>query len=175
MEHFIEQVSPYYHGYISHVKGPDVLAFMKKSHAETISLLSGITEEQSLFAYAPGKWSIKEVLGHIIDAERIFAYRALRIARKDKQNIPGFEQDDYVVAAHFNRTKWSDLLHQFKTLRESNLALFASFDNEAMQQEGMANNSPTNVKALIYIIAGHEKHHVNVLQEKYLKSAGMNN
>jgi hypothetical protein len=170
MEHFIEQVSPYYHGYINQVKGPDVLSFMKKSHAETMELLSGITEEKSFYSYAPGKWTIKEVLGHLIDSERIFSYRALRIARKDKQNLPGFEQDDYVITGKFNKIKWSDLLHQFKTLRESTMAMLTAFDDEDYMQEGMANNAPTNVKALVYIIAGHEKHHVNVLKEKYLKN-----
>lgn len=103
-----------------------------------------------------------------MDAERVFAYRALRIARKDKTNLAGFEEDEYVAAANFNRTKWVDLLQQFKSLRVSTIDLYASFDEEAMQREGTANNAPTNVKALMFITAGHEIHHMNIIKERYL-------
>jgi hypothetical protein len=165
----MEKVAPYYHRYMNLVKEKDVLTHLKKSINETLALLSSISEEDSFYAYAPGKWTIKEVAGHLIDAEQIFAYRALRIARKDKQNLPGFEENDYVPAAHFNELKWSDLLHQFKMLREYNLVLFSTFNDEDLKQEGMANNQITNVKGLLYIIAGHELHHVNIIKERYLK------
>ena len=169
MEHFIEQVAPYYRRYISLVPDTDVLAVLKKSLTENQEFLSKITETESLYSYAPGKWTIRELIGHLTDAERVFAFRALCIARKEKQNLPGFEEDDYVKAGRFNHIKWTDLLQQFKSLRQSNIDLFASFDEEALQCEGMANNAPTNVRAILYIIAGHEIHHMQVLKERYLK------
>ena len=169
MESFIEQVAPYYHRYIQLVPEQDVLKYLQNNLNESMRFLSSISEEKSLYAYAPGKWTIKEVLGHMIDTERVFAYRAMRIARNDKTNLPGFEQDDYVASANFNQTKWADLLQQFRNLRKATIDLFASFDEQAIQREGSANNAPTNVKALMFITAGHEIHHVNVLKELYLK------
>jgi len=169
MEPFVAQVAPYYHRYIALVQGNDIISHLEKSMTESLEFLSTITEDQSHYAYAPGKWTIKEVMGHLIDAERIFAYRALRIARKDKTNLPGFEENDYVAAAGFNGIKWADLLHQFRTLRQSNVALFYTFSETQLQQEGTANDAPTNVKALIYIIAGHHLHHMNVIKERYLE------
>jgi len=169
MEQYMEKVAPYYHRYMNLVKEKDILTQLKKSINETLALLSTISEEESLFAYAPGKWTMKEVVGHMIDAEQIFAYRTLRVARKDKHNLASFEENDYVRVAHFNDIKWTDLLHQFKLLREYNLALFATFNDEDLQQEGMANGHVTNVKGLLYIMAGHELHHVNVIRERYLK------
>jgi uncharacterized damage-inducible protein DinB len=170
MEDFIAQVAPYYHRYINLVKGTDAIAQLKTSLTENFSFLSKIPEDKSLFSYENGKWTIKQVIGHITDSERIFAYRALRIARNDQTNLPGFEQDDYVAAANFNEIKWMDLLHHYRSMRESNIALFSSFDEVALSREGMANNAPTNVKALIFITAGHEIHHMNVLKERYLKN-----
>lgn len=171
MEHFIAQVAPYYHRYINLVPGTDIIAHLKSAAVETQQFLAGISEEKAMFAYAPGKWTIKEVVGHLADGERIFAYRALRIARNDSTNLPGFEEDDYVRESNYNQQKWRDILHQFRTLRESNIALFSSFDEVALKREGMANDVPTNVKALLYIIAGHEIHHLNVIKERYLQQA----
>jgi uncharacterized damage-inducible protein DinB len=171
MESFIENVAPYYHHYIRLVPEQDAMKYFQNNLDKSMQFLSSISEEQSLYAYSPGKWTIKEVLGHMIDAERVFAYRAMRIARNDKTNLPGFEEDDYVAAAHFNQTKWVDLLQQFKNLRISTIDLFASFDEAAMQREGIANDAPTNVKALMLIIAGHEIHHLGVLKERYLKGS----
>lgn len=168
MENFIKNVNPYFHRYIQLVPEQDALKYLQNNLDKSMGFLSSISEEQSLFSYAPGKWTIKEVLGHMIDTERVFAYRAMRIARNDKTNLPGFEENDYVAAAHFNQTKWADLLQQFKNLRITTIDLFASFDEAAMQREGSANNAPTNVKALMFITAGHEMHHLGVLKERYL-------
>lgn len=169
MEAFIGKVAPYYHRYIQLVPEGDAWKYLQLHSGKSQDFLSGISEEQSMHAYQPGKWTIKEVLGHLMDAERVFAYRAMRIARNDKTNLPGFEEDDYVANANFNQTKWHDLLQQFKNLRISTIDLFASFDEQAMLREGTANNAPTNVKALLFIIAGHELHHVGVVKERYLK------
>ena len=168
MEHFIEQVAPYYHRYIQLVPGANALAYLQNNLENTLGFLQGISEEKSQFAYQPGKWSIKEVVGHLLDTERVFAYRALCIARNDKTSLPGFEENDYVAHAHFNRIPWTDLLKQYKNQRISTMDLYGSFDEEAMQREGTANIAPTNVKALLFITAGHEIHHLNVLRERYL-------
>ena len=120
--------------------------------------------------YAPGKWSLREVLGHIIDAERIFAYRALRFARNDPTELPGFEQDDLIPAAHFDQRPWADLLAEFELVRRSNLLLFAGFDREAWLRQGVASRNRISVRALAYVIAGHELHHLRVIRTKYLKA-----
>ncbi len=163
------RVAPYYHAYMNLVKGPDIIRELESGLQETPAFLSSITEEESLHVYTPGKWSIREVVGHLNDTERVFAYRALCVARKDKTPLPGFDENEYVEAARFNETKWADLLQQFRTVREASLALFSSFDAEALQQEGTANNQITNVKGLLYIIRGHELHHLTVIRERYLK------
>ena len=110
---------------------------------------------------------MKEVLGHVIDTEKIMAYRALAIARGEKQSLPGFEQDEYVAESNFNNRSLDDLINEFLTARESNLILFKSFDEEILNRRGIASESEITVLALIYIIAGHEKHHMKVLREKY--------
>ena len=111
---------------------------------------------------------MKEVVGHLIDTERVFAYRSLCIARGEKKSLPGFEQDDYVKEGNFNRRELFDLNYEFRLLRESNLLLFKSFTPEMLRRKGFANESSISVLAILFIIAGHELHHMNVLQEKYM-------
>lgn len=158
----------YYGRYISLVPDGDILAILREQGPRTRASFSGITEQQGDFSYAPGKWSIKQMFGHVIDAERIFAYRALRISRNDPTPIEGFEQDGYVAHAPFANCKLTDLLDEYTAVRNATVLLFRNLGQEAWPRQGTASNHPVTVRALAYIIAGHELHHYRVLQEKYL-------
>ena len=155
--------------YINLVQSEDVLSALSEMPLAGLRSVSG---EASLRRYAPGKWSLREVVGHVIDAERIFAYRALRFARNDSTALPGFEQDDYVPAAHFDRRPWGELLDEFELVRRGNLLLFAGFDGEAWLRRGVANGVAISVRALVYAVAGHELHHLRIVRTKYLGEAG---
>lgn len=158
--------------YVSLVKGDDVLNSLTQQLETTLSTLRGIPESEADARYAPGKWSIKELVGHMIDSERIFAYRALRFARGDRTPLPGFEQDDYIRNAAFEKCKLADLASELEHIRRSNLHLFRNLEEAAWQRSGMANDAPISVRALAYIIAGHELHHMGILRTKYLGSNG---
>jgi uncharacterized damage-inducible protein DinB len=134
----------------------------------TTQLLAARSEREGNFRYATDKWTVKELVGHIADSERIFAYRALRIARADKTPIEGFEQDDYVKNGGFNDRTLVDLAEEFAQVRGATLALFLSLNGDAWQQRGIANKNEVTVRALAYIIAGHELHHRRILEDKYL-------
>lgn len=142
-----------------------------RSHLEENSLFwESITEHLSLKSYAPGKWSIKEVFQHVIDTERIFAYRALAFARGEKAALPGFDHDDYVKHSQANKRPWLQLLAEYKTARQNTLSLFASFEQEQLDKRGTASDKEASVLSLGYIIAGHDSHHRKVVEEKYLTS-----
>jgi hypothetical protein len=162
------EYAPYYGRYISLVSG-DILAALEDQPRETMALLSTLTEAQAQFRYAPDKWSIKEILGHVIDTERIFAYRALRIARNDATPMEGYEQDDYVRNGDFDRCALADLLDEFTCVRRATLSLLQKLTPEAWLRRGIANKNEVSVRALAYIIAGHELHHRKVLEEQYLR------
>jgi uncharacterized damage-inducible protein DinB len=162
------EYAPYYGRYISLIPEGDFFLLLDKQFAETLGLLRHLTETQAETRYEPGKWSIKEVLGHVIDNERIMSYRALRLARGDTTPLPGYEQDDYVRAANFESRTLNDLLAEFQAVRAATESLFRSFDETAIGRRGTANNVPVTVRALAYTIAGHERHHMNILQKKYL-------
>ena len=161
---------PYYGKYVSLVEDGDVIAALGKQLPETLGLLQGVPEERAGFRYAPGKWSIKELVGHMIDSERIFAYRALRFARNDRTPVPGYEQDDYIREASFDDCALGDLAAEFASVRQSSLFLFKHLSEEAWTRRGTANDSEVSVRALAYIIAGHELHHREILRSKYLQS-----
>jgi DinB family protein len=165
------EFAPYYGRYISLVENGDVIRTLEKQIGDTVSLLSGVSEHQGDHRYAPDKWSVKQILGHLTDAERVFAYRALRIARADKTPIEGFEQDDYVRAGGFERRKLSDLVQEFAAVRKATVLLLRGIEPEAWLNRGVANNNEVSVRAIAYIIAGHELHHRSVLKEKYLAQA----
>ena len=131
-------------------------------------LLPSITEEKATYAYAPGKWSLKEMLQHIIDAERIFAYRALRIARHDKTPLAGFDENSYAAAANADKRIWEDLLKEFEAVRKSTDLLLQSFTQKQLEQTGTTNGEPNTVKALSFLVFGHILHHINVVKQKYL-------
>jgi len=162
------EFNPYYGRYLGLVQGDDLTSVLDKQIKHTLPFLHGISAEKSLHRYEPGKWSIKEMLGHVIDAERIFGYRALRFARNDQTPLPGFDQDPYVAAAGSDSRPWSDLIAEFEQVRRSTILFFGGLTPEAALRSGKANDSAMSVRAAGYIIAGHELHHVGVLREKYL-------
>lgn len=162
------EYAPYYERYISLVPAGDVVATLSRQLDDTLTLLRGLSEERADSRYAPGKWSIKELVGHVIDAERIFGHRAFRFARNDLQPLPGFEQDGYVAAADFGRRRLNELAAEFEHLRRANLYLFGSLDETAWLRRGTASDSEVSVRALAYIMAGHEAHHMRILRERYL-------
>jgi hypothetical protein len=162
------EFSPVYAGYIKWVPGDELLVSFKEQLEDTISLLSHLTEEKAIFRYAPNKWSIKEMIGHIADAERIMSYRLLCIARGDDTPLPGFEEDDYVLGASFDLLPFEDLLDNLIAVRKSTLALLKGIAPEAYLRMGTANNKAISARAIAFIISGHELHHRNVLVERYL-------
>ena len=159
---------PYYETYISKIEGDDILKTLETQLSEVVVLFKSIPEEKGSYAYADGKWTIKELIGHINDTERVFAYRAMCFARGEKKSLPGFEQDDYVRGGDFNNRSLSDLINEFRLLRESDLVLFKSFNEDALSQIGNGNQGKVTVLAILYIIAGHTQHHINILKAKYL-------
>jgi hypothetical protein len=164
----LSRVPNWYHGYIEETKGDDLLALMEEQLGSFLAFTREIPADKYDHRYAEGKWSIKDLLQHIIDAERIIAYRALRFARKDSTPLPGFEENDYAVSAKAERRSWSDLVEEFKQLRNSNLLMFRAFDSEELEREGIANGQPVYVLALGYIMVGHIDHHLKIIRERYL-------
>lgn len=163
------EYAPYYEKYISQIAGNNVLTTLYEQRRQMLLLLSGRSESDGEIRYAPDKWSVKEVLGHICDAERVFAYRALVIARNDRTPLAGFDENEYVKNAPFARQPLADLIEEFIAVRRATISLFRGFDQEAWTRKGVANNNPVTVRAIAYIIAGHELHHRRMLEEKYLK------
>jgi hypothetical protein len=159
--------APYAEQYVSLVTGGDILESLQSQLKQTAILFSGRSERDGNFRYAPDKWSVKEVVGHVSDTERIFSYRAMRIARGDQTPLEGFEQDDYVDSANFGARQLSDLVEEYVDVRQASLSLFNSLDDEAWLRRGVASNNPVTVLALAYLIAGHELHHRKILEERY--------
>lgn len=157
----------YYQRYVSLVEGDEIVDALDRQSASTQQLLSSIDEARAAYRYAEGKWSVKQVVGHVCDTERVFAYRAMCIARGEQQPLPGFEQDEYMPNAGFDAWKIGDLAEEYALLRRSNIVLFRNFPEEAWDRRGTASDNPVTVRALAWIIAGHEAHHVKVLRERY--------
>src|SRR5215468_8912290 len=162
------EYAPYYEQYIRLVPDGDIISILDSQLESTLSLLGSLPETKSSSAYAPGKWTIKEVVGHIIDTERIFTYRALCIGRNDKTPLPGFEQDDYVAGTHFNARPLQTLLEELAAVRRAGLTLFKYFTEEEWLRRGNANQKEITTRALVYTISGHERHHLNILRTRYL-------
>lgn len=158
----------YFGKYIDLVPSGDFLEILESQLGDTQSLLLPLSDSQADFRYAPDKWSIKEIVGHLSDAERIFSYRLLRIARGDKALLPGFEQDDYVKAANSETRKLPDLLEEFASIRRATIALVRSLDTAAWHRRGVASQNEVTALALAFIIAGHERHHWKILKERYI-------
>jgi hypothetical protein len=161
------EYAPYYDRYISLISGTDILASLDSERRKTMLLLSGRDEEDGNIRYAPDKWTAKEVLGHVCDTERIFAYRALRIARGDRTPIEGYEQDDYVRNGPYGRVSLAEVIEDYIAVRRATLTLLRNLDPAAWMRRGMANKNEVSVRAIAYTIAGHEVHHRRILEEKY--------
>lgn len=164
------EYAPYYARYISTVPDGDFLEALERQGRETVGVLQAIDETKSQFSYAPGKWSIREVVGHLTDAERVFTYRALSFARGATSPLPSFDENDWAKISPAGKRLLSDLVGEFKAVRAATLALFRSFSEEEFARSGVASGNQVTVRALAYITAGHERHHLNVLREKYLSA-----
>jgi len=162
------EYASYYNIYTSLVEGEDVLSALETQIVSTKKILDNIPNEKGSFRYAEGKWSVKELIGHLIDTERVMAYRALRFSRGDQTELEGFDQDPYVENGSFDSGEIADLAKQFEFVRESNLLMFRGLSEEAWSRSGIASGASVSVRALAYIIAGHEIHHINILRERYL-------
>ncbi len=162
------EYATFYHTYVGKVPEGELIALLNNQLEATVAIFANLEEAQGAYRYGEGKWSIKEVLGHIIDTERVMSYRALRVSRGDQTPLPGFEQDDYVAAFDANVRAFSDMIEEFKMVRQSTILFFKSCTDEMMLRTGTASNCPISTRALAYIILGHELHHVKILKERYL-------
>ena len=162
------EIAESYREYVASVPEGDVFATLEKSLQETLDLVRSFGEERGDHRYAPGKWSVKEVIGHLADGESILSYRALCIARGDATPLPGYEENDYVARGGFDRRTLADIASEFALVRASSIALFRSIDAEAWELKGTANGVPFLARAFPWVVAGHELHHRIVLRERYL-------
>ncbi len=163
----LDESAPYYRRYIERVPDGDVVGVLAAQRDETLSMLRGISEERSLHRYAPEKWSIRQVLGHVNDTERVFLFRALWFARGFSEPLPSFDQNDCAGAARADEVSWAGHVEEFRAIREASLAFFRNLPGDGWTRRGVASGNPFSVRALAYIVAGHLAHHVAVLQEKY--------
>jgi uncharacterized damage-inducible protein DinB len=154
-------------GYVDLVDEDDILSAMQEQSSSTQKLLAGLDESRAAYRYGEGKWSVKEVIGHIVDSERIMGYRALCVARGESQSLPGYDENDYVANASFDSWKLGDLAEAYALARRANLVFFHNLPDEAWSRRGTANQYPVSVRGLAYVIVGHERHHLKVLREKY--------
>jgi hypothetical protein len=164
-----EEYNPAFGVYVTKAQAfADPVEKLDAQLAEVLSSFRSLDPNQQLYRYAPGKWSVKEILGHITDTERIFAYRALRVARTDQTPLPSFDQDLYVRASEADRCDWGELLEEFKYVRRASALMFRHLPEAAWLRTGTASNAPISVRALAYIIIGHAAHHLDILRERYL-------
>jgi len=159
--------------YVSRVPAGDVVEILKAQTAKTMALLRGLPESMGDHSYAPGKWTIRQIVGHLSDAERVFSYRALRFSRADAAPLAGFDENAYVDAAPFTRVSLSDLIDELEHLRAATIHLFTNLDEDSFTRAGEANGKRTSVRALAHVITGHEHHHVDVLRARYLGATTM--
>jgi hypothetical protein len=166
------EYAAYYERYVSLVPEGEVVETLERQGAETLALLRSLPEERGAHRYEPGKWSVKQLVGHLNDGERIFSYRALAFARGDSQPLPGMEQDEWMAGVDFDARSLADLADEFEAVRRSTVLLFRHLSPEAWARRGTASDNEVSVRALAYIIAGHEVHHVRILRERYLRGEG---
>jgi DinB superfamily len=162
--------APYYAQYIAHVPEDNIVSAMKSGTASTLAFLAGVPESAAGVCHPPYTWTIKQVVGHLIDCERVFGYRALRFARGDSAPLPGFDENIYAQAAHHGRVPLYSLVSEFENLRRSHIAFFEHLPEEAWPRRGTANNAEVSVRALAYILVGHERHHVAILRKRLMAS-----
>jgi hypothetical protein len=163
------EYGPFYQGYVNLVGDDDLLPLLERQPAELVVALTAVDESRAGFRYQPEKWSIREVVGHLGDAERVFGYRALCFSRGDKAELPGFDENSYVASSTFDSRPLSELLESFEVLRRANLFMLRALREEDWTRSGVANRHSITVRALGYVMAGHVRHHLNILQQRYLK------
>jgi len=161
------EYAPFYAGYIARIPAEDVLEILGRQSTELRELADAASPDQEVFRYAPGKWSVREVFGHLIDGERIFGHRVFRIGRGDQTPLPGFDENHYVAASGYHDRDLASLAEEFALVRAANLAVLHSLSGEDWSRLGTANNYPVSVRALAFIMAGHVNHHLAILGERY--------
>ena len=162
------EYAEFYANYVSLVEETDIVSNLKNQIEVLRKLLANVSEDKENFSYAEGKWSIKELLGHIIDGERVFSYRALRISRCDQTPLSTFEENSYVANSNFGNSTLADLIEEFSLLRAANVLLFKNLNEEQWLRLGTASDATISVRALAFIMVGHVRHHTNILRERYL-------
>jgi uncharacterized damage-inducible protein DinB len=162
------EYAPYFARYVERVPEGDILDILTRQSGETAALLGGVSEDEASFRYAPDKWSIRQVVGHVTDTERVMLYRALSFARGEQAMLPGFDENAWVQSARFDKRTLHGLADEFRLVRAATIPFFAALTPEELRRLGMANNRTYTVRALAWIIAGHELHHVSLLRERYL-------
>ena len=163
-----DEHAPFYAKYIARVPEGDLVEHFREQLSETVSLLRGTARDRGDFAYAPAKWTVKEVVGHMGDVERVMAYRAVRFARNDKTELPGFDENLWVANANFGARRLDDLVEDLQVVRNATIRFAKYLTAEEQERRGIANGQVMSVRALMYVIAGHERHHVALLRERYL-------
>lgn len=163
-----DEFAPYYGRYITKVADGDVLATLRTQIGETLAMLRAIPESRGGHRYAEGKWSIRESVGHMCDTERVFAYRAMRFSRNDATALPGFDENAFVANASFDQRSLASLVDEFEAVRRATIAFFDALTPDELQRRGTASDNPVSVRALAWIIAGHEVHHCEILKTRYL-------
>ena len=168
-----KEFASFYADYVSRVPEEDVIAALEASTKYTLEVLGAFDEDQASTLHGTTKWTLKETLGHLCDGERVFSYRAMRIARGDLTPLPGFEQDDFVATANSNARLWSDLIDEYSSLRRATITLAKSLSPEAMQRIGTASDHPVSARALFYIMVGHERRHVELMKQHAGQTSAM--
>jgi uncharacterized damage-inducible protein DinB len=164
----LNRVPPFYHNYINQVHEEQLSQALQKHQIEALEFLNELPADKWTYRYAEDKWTIKELVQHIIDTERIFSYRALCFSRKDETSLPGFDENVYVQNSNANNRNVEELLAEMEIVQKSSIALLESFTEEQLEASGVANNNPIYVKAIGYILVGHTRHHLNIIKERYL-------
>ena len=160
--------SSYFAEYLNFEAEDNLIDILKSQHTDLLEICQKLKKGQETFAYAPGKWSIQQLLGHIIDTERVFSYRALAISRGERQALPSFDENEYLLHAQYESQDFADILTQYRHVRQATMSLIESFSTSQANQLGNANGQSVSVRALAWMIAGHEKHHIQVIKERYL-------
>ena len=160
--------APYYDKYVATVPDGDIVGTLRAQRDETVRLVRGLDDARLRHRYAPGKWSVAEVLGHVIDTERVFTYRAVAFARGDRTPLPSMDQDVWSAGSNADQRPVASLLEEYQAVRAATIALFASLDDQAFARDGLASDNRVTVRGLAWITAGHERHHMKILRERYL-------
>lgn len=162
------EYAEYYHKYVEKVPHGNIVGILEDQFGTITNFFSQITEEKSKYRYAPNKWSIREVLGHIIDAERVFSYRAMRFSRSDSRSLQSFDENHYIKNSNYDSIPLQMLIEEFASLRKTNIYMFKGFSEKMWLAKGIASENEVSVRALAYIMVGHAEHHMRVVKEKYL-------